>query len=153
MQDEAVAVMRSADGPDGEPRSRLLLHGKTTDLDLPGAILEASVRFGDDFLLFLTDDVPFEEGLHICLIDPSGRLLDHVDLLAIYATGTLEELRRVAEDRMNFRFFDGPPMQVRVLPKPRLMLPSMGLASGIHRAFSSRGRLIVRRLKTEGSPA
>lgn len=156
MQDDAIAIMRSADGLDGDPRSRLVLHGRETDLDLPGAVLEASLRFGDEFLLFLTDDVPFEEGLHICLIDASGGLLDRVDLLAMYATGTLRDMQPLADGRVNFRFFDGPLMQVRVLPMPKLMLPSIGLVSGISRAFSARGRLVVTRLKTsssEGLPA
>lgn len=147
MHDDAVAVTRSADAPDGQPQVRLVLNGRDTGVDLPGAVLEASARFGDELLLFLTDDVPFEDGLNICLVGATGKLLDSVRIAAIYATGSLRDLERTNADSMAFRFFAGA-MQVRVLPHPKMMLPSLGLSSGIHRTFSAQGRLVVRQLSS-----
>lgn len=141
--DGLVSAIRIADGAGGMARSRLVLGGVETAFDVPGAVLEAAFAVGDENLLFLTDDVPFEEGLSICLVDQVGKLQDHVTMAAAGATGTLHAVRRMGSHQFAFSFFPDMPLQVTVLTRPRIILPRIGLRTGIHRPFSLNGRLIV----------
>lgn len=127
------------------PRAKLVLRGVETCFDVPGAVLDAAFQVGDETLLFLTDDVPFEEGLNICLVDQKGSLLDCVALAAAGATGSLHHVRRLGQRLFAFSFFTDTPMQVVVWDVPRIALPQIGLRKGIHRAFSLKGRLSVAR--------
>jgi hypothetical protein len=45
------------------PESSILLAGTPTGKLVSGAVLEAAVQIGETYLLFMTDDVPFEESL------------------------------------------------------------------------------------------
>lgn len=141
-----VAIVGAAAGPGGEPRSLLLLDGRDTGTVLPGAVLETAVRTGDALLLFLTDDVPFEEGLSLCLVDADGKLLDEVRVLASATPGALTDVTRLQDNAIAFEFHAGVPMLARIEPKPRMMLPTFGLAHGIHRKFNRGGRLVVKPL-------
>lgn len=56
--------------PDYDNTSNLYYQGRDTGIILEGLYLEAQYNFGNDkYILFLTEDCPFEEGLFIYLID------------------------------------------------------------------------------------
>lgn len=140
----ASVIARPAKGG-AAPRAKLVLRGLETRFDVPGAVLEAAFQVGDETLLFLTDDVPFEEGLNICLVDREGRLLDCVALAVAGATGSLHYVNRLGKRLFAFSFFADKPMQIVVSDGPRIAFPQIGLRSGIHRSFSLKGRLSVAR--------
>ncbi len=89
--------------------SDLLRDGAETGTVLPGVVLEAQFALGDEALLFLTYDVPFEEALTICLLDARDRLAEQVTLGGPYTTGHLHDLLIDGPDRLCFRFFGGAP--------------------------------------------
>lgn len=77
-----------------------------SEIAVPGLVLEAAYETpGENRLLWLTDDCPFEEGLHVLLLDRMGQVLDALDSKTIYTPGILD-IRTVASDHVDFTFFD-----------------------------------------------
>lgn len=124
-------------GDETKPQSRVLADGRDTGAIADGVVLEAALVSHDRHLLFTTDDVPFEEGLHIQLFDPGWARIDHADMVWLYATGTFRDLRIVAPEALTFVFFDGPAIRLDLLAVPvRRLLP--GGPRGVHRDFAAR---------------
>jgi hypothetical protein len=72
-----------------------------------GLLLEAELELDDGgALLWLTDDSPYEEGLHVYLLDSGGELEDALEAGAHFTPGVLKILRS-GEDWVEFRFFPG----------------------------------------------
>jgi hypothetical protein len=115
--------------------SRLFHHGRDTGQDLPGAILEASLKANNEWLLFLTHDIPFEESLEICLLGSNFEVLDRATLMAPNATGSFENLRILSEQRVRFRFLGKGFWELELLKKPGFRLRLMGEPLGAVRPF------------------
>jgi len=107
-------------------------------------VLEAQFALGGEALLFLTQDVPFEEALAICLIDAQLRLAEQVTLGAPYTTGHLHDLRIDGRDRLSFRFFGGAPYRLRIAPRPCWRVPVLSDPPGAWR-LAVRRRLLLER--------
>ena len=128
----AVTVEPAADG-----HADVAIDGRTARVR--GSWLEAAVACGDDdpvagWLLFLTDDVPYEERLSITLLDRDLRPLDSAWLGGMYATGTWSEPAIEGPGRLRFRFIDAKVWRLALLPGPALRLP-FGEPRGSHRPF------------------
>jgi hypothetical protein len=108
------------------PQSEILLHGQSTGRLIEGALLEAAIEWDGHYLLFLTDNCPFEEGLHIVMLDSALKQLDSATLVIMYGTGTLTSLKLLAPDRVQFTFFHERIWTVQLLPTVRLGLPVFG---------------------------
>lgn len=67
--------------------------GRTSEEPLEGTVLEACIQHGNRYLLFLTDDIPFEDSLHIHLLDEDLNRIDTVTLGAPYTTGHFRNLK------------------------------------------------------------
>ncbi|MDE2516655.1 MAG: hypothetical protein KGL12_11565 [Rhodospirillales bacterium] len=104
--------------PNRVPRARLIFDGQPSGQVLDGACLEAEFAVAAGHLLFVTDDVPFEEGLRLHLIAADGRLLDTRSLHQAYASPMLRDVRRIAADRFHFRFLGPALMEIRVRERP-----------------------------------
>lgn len=117
------------------PRSEVLVDGRPTGTILNGEVFEAAVRIGDRTLIFLTDDVPFEEGLNIALLDAGHRLLDSAAMSVMYGTGLFSDLNFEPPDSVRFRFFGSEECRLRVLPAPRLRWPFLSEPAGVSRKF------------------
>ena len=105
------------------PRSRICLDGKPTDAIIAGAIFEACIKIEKLYLVFTTDDCPFEEGLNICLLDENLLLLDAMVLSHIYTTATFRLHELKAPDRVVFEFLGDKLWEVCVFQTPRFRLP------------------------------
>lgn len=82
----------------------VMLNGESMGILVPGHILEAAVQVNDQrYILFLTDDVIFEESLTIALIDVHDGLKEIVRLGNEYSTGSFADLQ-ITDDSVNFRF-------------------------------------------------
>lgn len=60
------------------PQSEILHAGQATGKVVDGAVLEVMLRWNDHLLLFLTGDTPFEESLHIHLLNTNLDVIDSV---------------------------------------------------------------------------
>ncbi len=111
-----IAVRDRLSGPEG-PVSRLIVEGRDAGA-VPGAVLEAAYRAGDRLLLFLTDDVPYEEGLHILLLAPDLTRLDRLFMGGSGTTGVFRDARALSDSELRFSFFGRGPWRLTILPEP-----------------------------------
>ena len=110
-----IAVRDPHPGPEG-PVSRLVVGGREARVAVPGAVLEAPYRAGDRLLLFLTDDVPHEEGLHVVLLGPDLAPLDRLFLGAGGTTGVFRDAHVLSASELRFSFFGRGPWRLTLLP-------------------------------------
>jgi len=118
-----------------EPTCRLFHQGWDTCQDLPGTVLEASLKADNEWLLFLTHDIPFEESLEICVLGSNFEVLDRAALMAPNATGGFEDLQILSEQRVRFRFLGKGFWELELLKKPGFRLPLMSEPLGVVRPF------------------
>lgn len=129
---------------DTGPRSELLSDGTPTALTLDGAVLEAALRWHDCYVVFLTDDIPSEDSLHIHLLDTYFRLLDTASLASMYSTGSFTALQLLPPDRLSFRFFGDAIWTLELLARPQMRLPFLSEPRGVTRPFGFSRRMIIR---------
>lgn len=88
------------------PSSDVLLDGRDLGLDLKGSRLERQylVARSGLFVLFVTDDIPYEETLRIYLFDDCGRLLETRSLGEAYTAGLLTDVEPHSENGVTFSF-------------------------------------------------
>ena len=138
----------SPPGAEEEPRCELLMDDASTGKLLDGAILETALAWGEHLLLFLTDDIPFEECLRIYLLDRDFNTLDSAHLVAMYATGVFSDLDLTQHDAVRFRFFGGTVYTLTLLPKESFAIPFFSDPSGVWRPFKW-----TRRFRIDDHPA
>jgi hypothetical protein len=109
--------------PGQEQQSEILIGGRLTASVVSGHVLEAAVEYPAGWLLFITDDIPYEETLAIHLLDMHGRLRDSACIGSPYATGIFTSLRLDPPRTVRFRFIGDIDWFVRILEKPRRCLP------------------------------
>lgn len=143
----AMAIRAVTSGDGDERLGELIAVDRPTGLRLRGIVLEAAVQCDAGFLLFLTDDVPYEDTLSIHLIAPTFALLDSARIGAAYATGSFRELRLQQPDTVEFRFVGDTRWSVRLLEVRSLRVPFMGDPVGVHRPFGFARRFVI-----DGSP-
>lgn len=111
------------------------IDGVKTGITVPVKVLEAAVKVdADRYLLFLTDDVPYEEALHIVLLHRKTGILEKLFLGGPYLTGSFADMC-VSTDAVTFSFMGDTTWKVEVPEKPFLQLPFIGDPRGISRPF------------------
>jgi hypothetical protein len=100
------------------PRSELLRDGSATGLIVDGIDLNRQYQVEAGFLLFITENCPFEEGLHIYLISPELKILDGFEFDAIYTPGVVRDIELKEEEAILFSFYFDDRWELRVLEKP-----------------------------------
>jgi hypothetical protein len=132
---------------DKPPTCQLFYKGHDTGTRLPGALLEASFRVGDEWLLFLTDDIPFEESLEICLLDSKFQVADRATLAAPYAAGNFADLKVLSNHRLQFRFLGQGVWRLELLPDAAFRLPFVSEPLGVTRPFGFSRRFVLSHLE------
>lgn len=129
------------------PHSRICADGQPTDTIVAGAVWEACVGCDSYYLLFMTDDIPYEDALHIHLLAPDMRLIESAQIGAPYATGSFRSLQLDGSDAVSFEFMGSTTWTVRVWDRPRRHIPFFSDPRGVSRTlrFSSR-------LQIDGAP-
>ncbi|MFN7153299.1 MAG: hypothetical protein ACK4OE_06365 [Acidovorax sp.] len=129
---------------DAQPQCEIVLNGQATGRQVPGAVLEAAAQWQTFTLLFTTDDTPFEELLHIHLLDAQLNLLDSATVGGIYSTGSFSLLESDQPDTLRFRFIGGTDWSVQVLPEPGFRVPLLSEPTGVSRPLGFSRHFIVR---------
>jgi hypothetical protein len=127
------------------PQCELLWRGEPTSVRVDGIVLEHQLQIGPGHLLFLTDDSPFEEGLHIYLLDRDMHVIDGLELGAPYAAGTLGDVTREGDTAVSFSFFGGDRWQLEVNEKPLGFLAAR-VSAPVRRKPGGRRRLRLHRV-------
>jgi hypothetical protein len=121
----------------------LVIAGQPSGHRVNGCVWEAAIKCENGYLVFLTDDIPFEDALNIHLISPSGLLWDTARLFGLYSTGTFRELTIEPPDTVAFRFFRDTVWRVQVLPKPTWRIPFFSEPLGAYRPFGFKRQFVV----------
>jgi hypothetical protein len=108
---------------DSGQQSRLHFGRQPVTTAVSGTVLEAQYRCGDCYLLLLTEDTPYEEALHVYLVNPEFEILDVVELGIPYKLGLLTDVRVAGDRRLQFSFFGNDLWQLTVLEDPRRSPP------------------------------
>lgn len=95
-----------------------------------------ALRWNGYVLLFLTDDVPFEDTLNIYLLDANLNIVDLARMFFIYATGIFSDLDLTQPDTVRFCFFGGTVWTLKLSPEKKFTLPVISDPTGVHRPFS-----------------
>ena len=134
-------------GADEIPVSEILLNGRGVGRRVPGAVLEAAVKWRDCYLLFMTDDVPFEDSLGIQMLDGHLDILDSARIGGPYATGAFSSLELEEPNSVRFRFAGDTIWKVELLERPEFRMPFLRDAPGVTRPLGFSRRFVIR-----GSP-
>jgi len=129
------------------PRSEIWLHEKATGQIIDGAVLEAAVNAGGRYLLFVTDDIPYEETLRIYLLNADLITLDYATLGAPYSTGAFRSFEITSHDTVHFSFIGACMWSLRVLAQKHFHLPFISDPRGISRKLQ-----LATHLKFDGKP-
>jgi len=136
LQSEELDVLAKGNRADDEiPAVEIVHQGKSTGIQVSGAVLEAAVQISDQFILFLTDDVPYEEMLNIHLLNSGFNVLDSVIIGSIYSTGSFSDLQLIEPDELQFRFIGETDWRLQLLPGPEFALPFISEPKGVQRKF------------------
>ena len=114
------------------PQRELLLHGRKTGLWLYALEYRGAIRCEHGYLVFGTEDCPYEEALHIYLVTRDGRYLDNVSISNIYTTGVFENLVLSYDQTIRFTFI--VPWELTLFPKKRWRFPGLTEPFGIWRS-------------------
>ncbi|MRX10721.1 hypothetical protein GJ697_23080 [Pseudoduganella sp. FT25W] len=117
------------------PQCEVMLNGAPTGTIVDGAILEAALKWHEYTLLFLTDDIPFEDALRIYLLDEKFNVMDSAQIMWIYATGIFSHLDLSQPDAVSFRFFADLNWTLTLLPERAFALPIISDPLSVSRPF------------------
>ncbi len=138
----SVRLINASDA--AAPLCELVRNDAPTGARLSGAILEAAVAWNTCFVVFLTDDIPSEDALHIYLLDANFQPLDSASLSAPHTTGSFTALRLMPPDQLAFRFFGDGAWHVELLPHAKARIPFLSEPAGVKRPLGFSRRFIVR---------
>lgn len=133
--------------PIDEEKSAIIDHGQRTKSEVIGIVLELCVRYKDWFLVFTTDDTPFEDMLHVHLLDEQFNVLDSLTIGAMYSTGSFSEPQLISPNKVSFRFIGDTDWSVTILDQAKFGLPFFSSIKGVRRAWQCQHYLHV-----EGDP-
>lgn len=105
-----------------------LLFGDKVVAQVEGLYLEAQLEVNKGYLLFLSENCPFEECLHIYYLDSALKICDQINLGVIYAPGTFK-LLTLANNSVEFQFFGQDRWRLTVLAQPRRDMIDMSFIS------------------------
>ena len=129
-----VEVQHATDREQAKSEVEVLLSGSSTGIIIPGKILEAAVRVTDNrYVLFVTDDVLYEESLTIVLIDSSLGIQEIVTIGNEYNSGTFEQLH-ISDLSLQFRFIGDYIWGLTLEDSPKFQLPFFSDPKGVSRS-------------------
>lgn len=134
QQTDSIALVKVREATDlSQAQSDVVFNGNSSGIIVPGEVLEAAVQVNDwRYILFLTDNVIFEETLTIALIDFRNGVKEIMHLGNEYSTGSFENLT-ITGDSMSFNFIGDYTWTLQVSDSPRLRLPFAADPGGVKR--------------------
>ncbi|WP_432382959.1 hypothetical protein [Duganella sp. P38] len=115
------------------PKSEILIASVPTGIIIDGAVFEAALRWHDYTLLFLTDDVPFEDTLNIYLLDAALSIVDWARMYFMYSTGIFSNLDLTQKNTVRFCFFAEKTWVLKLFPEKIFALPLISDPIGVSR--------------------
>lgn len=126
--------------------SKVLLDGKVTGVRVSGQVLEASVKVDAGlYILFITDNVIFEEALNIFLVKLGGvnSVIDSATIGEIYSSGVFNGLEIVSADSVKFHFMGGGVWTLIISRSPKWRFPFISEDNRISRPIGFKRYLFI----------
>ncbi len=117
------------------PKCQIYINGTATDSILEGAILEAAIKYQDCYLVFTTNDCPYEDTLNIHYLDQDLSILDRASLSWPYGTGSFTLRNILQPNRVKFQFFTRDDWEITLYPKAQWLIPYLSEPRGVWRKF------------------
>lgn len=99
-------VMNVRQTPDEAPRISIRHEPSGKTIEATGAVLEAQFVSGGRYVLFISEGTPYEEALHVLLLNADMQVLDALELSAAYTAGMLRNVSLVQPNIIRFSFFE-----------------------------------------------
>lgn len=113
--------------------SRLYFEGTDTGLFVPGGCLEAQFDVGDLWIFILTDDCPYEDGIHVVAVNKYFSIIDRIYMVSPYGTGVFKLISVSVHRTLVFKFFNDILYEIDVFGHPKLCLPFISDPRGVWR--------------------
>lgn len=126
------------------PRSEIFVEGRASGQVVAGEVLKGAVRWKDCWVLLVTDNIPFEDCLHVYLFDAQWKLVDSATLGPLCANETFSGLTLVRPNFLCFQFTGRATWTLELLERGVLALPFFD-PRGVSRPFS-----LFRRFRLHG---
>lgn len=115
------------------PKSEITIAGTKLKLTINGVDLEACIEYDERYLVFTTDDCPFEESLNIYLLSSDNEIIDNATVFWPYGTGSFKLLRIIDPGLVQFKFFGDKDWQIKIFKNGRFYIPYITEPSGVWR--------------------
>jgi hypothetical protein len=119
--------------PTSTSKSEIIFEGKVVDKSIDGTYLELCIKRNNEYFVFMTDDIPDEDMLHIHLLDERFNLIDSVTIGGIYSTGTFENVSVQEPNHISFNFIGINTWTVEALDKKQFCMPFLSSPKGSYR--------------------
>ncbi len=116
-------------------KSEIYINEHSTGTHITGTALEASIKWNEFYLAFMTDDIPQEDRLRIHFMDSELHLKDSITLGSPYSTGSFRSLEVVEPNMVYFRFIDETQWKVELSSIKHFCVPYLSEPKGVHRKF------------------
>ena len=133
--------------PASSDQSRILLGDTQTGKSIDGCYLELCVKAENKYLVFMTDDTPNEDMLHIHLLNESLDVIDSATIGSMYSTGSFRDYHIQEPNTLIFHFIGGTQWKVKILERKEFLLPFISQPKGV-----SRKHFFYQFFKIYGSP-
>jgi hypothetical protein len=136
LTEHEFSIKLISDATDTEsPKCQIKINGSTTDSILQGAILEAAIKYQEFYLVFTTNDCPYEDTLNIHYLDQDLSILDQATLSWPYGTGSFTLLNSIQPNRIRFHFFEPKVWEISLYTKKQFFIPYFSEPRGVWRKF------------------
>lgn len=99
----------------GPEKSLIKLSGSNKTVEVPGSVLEAQLEMQNGWMLiFTTENSPYDEALHVTLLDKNLEILDQVELSEDMTPGIVSGIKIIDSDHLQFMFNRSGPYNVEV---------------------------------------
>lgn len=114
-----------------DEQSTLVVDKKLTAIALKGLSLDAQFEHEGKFILFVTHDSPYEEFLHIYLLDKNFLTIDEIQMSQNMAQPLqlIGDLQIIEPNQLQFSFFGKDSWLLTVSEKPAFSFPRLPLLS------------------------
>ena len=146
-RDELDVRRLESNSDSAPPESEIMLRGTPTGRTVSGAVLEAAVAADQNYVVFMTDNTPFEDVLTIEYLNKNLGLIDRLRIGWVYSTGAFSDLRLQEPNRLCFGFMGDTVWVLELLAKKELCLPLLSNPRGVWHRFS-----FSRHMKLMGKP-
>ncbi|WP_426370325.1 hypothetical protein [Pseudocolwellia sp. HL-MZ7] len=92
--------------PISSERSCIFLNNVQTDKNINGNYMELCIKTDHKYIVFMTDDIPHENMLHIHLLDQGLNVIDSATIGGPYSTGSFRNYNIQESNMLTFYFID-----------------------------------------------